>query len=185
MFQGARFRFRVSWFGFRFRVLWFVFRVSVSCLRFRVQGRGAPSCSFRPAELTRSRVSFLSLRVSWLGSSLGAVVHPNELFLAGFDEEQGQGLVPRGSCFVFCAWGDRRKVGWLKRGRETRQEDVERSPTQSRISPSMQRLLRFRFGAHSDKLLLAGLDEEQGGCLGRARPLVCVVVHHLQFHMRQ
>ena len=32
---------------------------------------------------------------------------------------------------------DRLSVGWLTRGRDTRQEDVEGSPTQSRISPSI------------------------------------------------
>ena len=35
---------------------------------------------------------------------------------------------------------DRLRVGWL-RGRDTRQVDVEGSPTQSRISPSIQRIL--------------------------------------------
>ena len=34
---------------------------------------------------------------------------------------------------------DRFRVGW----RDTRQEDVEMSPTQSRISPSIQRILRL------------------------------------------
>jgi len=45
-------------------------------------------------------------------------------------------------------WAARRKksvtlsVGHVLQGRDTRQEDVEGSPTQSRISPSMQRTLR-------------------------------------------
>ena len=37
---------------------------------------------------------------------------------------------------------DRLRVDWLKRVRDTRQEDAEGSPTQGRISPSMQRILR-------------------------------------------
>ena len=35
---------------------------------------------------------------------------------------------------------DRLRIGWLKRGMDTRQED-EGSPTQSRISPSIQRMI--------------------------------------------
>jgi len=45
---------------------------------------------------------------------------------------------------------DRLRVGWsaarlpltTTRGRDTTQEDVEGSPTQSRVSPSIQRILR-------------------------------------------
>ena len=37
---------------------------------------------------------------------------------------------------------DRLRVDWLSGLRDTRQEDVEASPTQSRTPPSIQRILR-------------------------------------------
>ena len=53
---------------------------------------------------------------------------------------------------------DRLRVGWLKRGRYTRQEDVEVSPAQSRMSPSKQRILREK--RHLEAGLEAGDAEE-------------------------
>ena len=46
----------------------------------------------------------------------------------------------------------------VPRGRDTRQEDVEGSPTQSRISPSIQRTLRISTGPQVQVVLPEGGD---------------------------